>query len=55
MKYKYNLDFDREKKFHRVVKNKEQKYRKIPYEYFDENDQDEILDDEYTVDVDTET
>lgn len=55
MKYKYNSDSEWEKKIHRVVKNKEQKYRKIPYEYLDEQDPDEFFDDEYTVDKNTET
>lgn len=55
MKYRHNSEFDKEKKIHKVVKNKEQKYRKIPYEYLDEEDPDEGLDDEYTVDEDTKT
>jgi hypothetical protein len=56
MKHKYNSEFDKERKIHKVVKNKDQKYRKIPYEYLDEQDPDEDdFDDDYTVDIDTET
>jgi hypothetical protein len=56
MKYRHNSEFDKEKKIHKVVKNKDQKYRKIPYEYLDEQDPDEDdFDDDYTVDIDTKT
>jgi len=56
MKQKYNSEFDQERKIHKVVKSKEHKYRKKPYDYMHEKDLDEDdFDDDYTVDIDTET
>ena len=56
MKYKHNSETDREKKIHKVVKNKDHKYRKRPNEFLDEQYLDEDdFDDDYTVDIDTET
>ncbi len=56
MKYRHDSEFDKEKKIHRVSKNKEHKYRKKPYELLAEEDLDEDdFDDDYTVDIDTET
>lgn len=54
MTFKKNLEFDKEKKFHKVLrKNKDNKYRKKPYEYLStEEDLDDDFDDDYTVDLD---
>ena len=54
MTFKKNSEFDREKKIHKVVrKNKDNKYRKKPYEYLStEEDLDDDFDDDYTVDID---
>ena len=56
MKHKYNSEFDKERKIHKVVKSKEHNDRKKPYDYMHEKDLDEDdIDDDYTVDIDTET
>ena len=54
MTLKKNLEFDKEKKFHKVLrKNKDNKYRKKPYDYlYSEDDLDDDFDDDYTVDLD---
>ena len=54
MTFKKNTEFNREKKIHKVVKSKENKYRKNPYEYLDERfqDEDDDFDDDYSVDLD---
>lgn len=55
MKYRHDSEYDKEKKFRRVSRSKDQKYRKIPLEYFDEEDLDDDFDDDVTVDLDTQT